>query len=52
MGKCSNKKIRNDILKNHFNRKDYLHLIKQRDIILANKEYGTSKRVKDILERL
>jgi hypothetical protein len=51
----SNKEIRNDIVRNHYtgcrkNRKKWLTMMKERSILLNIK--GSSKRVKDILERL
>lgn len=50
LGRRTNKEVRNDVVKNHFSRKGYLTVLREKDKLLAIK--GVSDRVNDIIERL
>lgn len=50
LGRKTNKEVRNDVVKNHFSRKGYLTVLREKDRLLSIK--GVSDRVNDIIERL
>lgn len=50
LGRRTNKDVRNDVVKNHFSRKGYLTVLREKDKLLQIN--GVSDRVNDIIERL
>lgn len=50
LGRRTNKDVRNDVVKNHFSRKGYLTVLREKDRLLQIN--GVSDRVNDIIERL